>query len=125
MEPGGIAVSTIAEAEYFAERGFRDITIAAGTTPEKLDRIQALISNDLILSVITDDVVVARAIATHPAAVRALMRIDSGESRGGVDPASEAVIEIGRALGEKLAGVLTHAGHSYECRTVEQSARSR
>jgi D-serine deaminase-like pyridoxal phosphate-dependent protein len=119
-EAGGIAVSTLAEAEYFATRGFRDITIAAGTTSEKLDRVAGLISSDLILNVITDDVVVARAIASHPAPVRALIEIDSGESRGGVDPASDAVIEIGRALGEKLAGVLTHAGHSYECRTVEQ-----
>lgn len=119
-EAGGITVSTIAEAEYFAERGFGDITIAAGTTAEKLDRIQASISNDLILNVITDDISVARVIASHPANVRAFIEIDSGESRGGVDPSSDVVIEIGRALGEKLAGVLTHAGHSYECRTVEQ-----
>ena len=62
----------------------------------------------------------ARAIASHSAPVRALVEIDSGESRGGVDPEGDEVIEIGRALGEKLAGVLTHAGHSYECRTVEQ-----
>ena len=119
-EAGGITVSTIAEAEYFAERGFRDITIAAGTTPEKLDRIQAALSSELILNVITDDISMARVIASHPANVRALIEIDSGESRGGVDPSSDAVIEIGRAFGGKLAGVLTHAGHSYECRTVEQ-----
>ncbi len=119
-ESGGITVSTIAEAQYFAERGFRDITIAAGTTPEKLDRIQELISNNLILNVITDDINVARVIGSHPAAVRALIEVDSGESRGGVDPVSDAVIEIGRGLGQKLAGVLTHAGHSYECRTIEQ-----
>ncbi|HYN79995.1 MAG TPA: alanine racemase [Gemmatimonadaceae bacterium] len=119
-EAGGITVSTLAEAEYFAERGFQDITIAAGTTPAKLDRIQGFISNDLILNVITDDVAVARAIASHAAPVRALIEIDSGENRGGVDPEGDAVIEIGRALGEKLSGVLTHAGHSYECRTVEQ-----
>jgi D-serine deaminase-like pyridoxal phosphate-dependent protein len=119
-EAGGITVSTIAEAKYFAERGFRDITVAAGTTPEKLDRIQSILSNEMILTVITDDIGVARVIAGHSANVRALIEIDSGESRGGVDPSSDAVIEIGRALGKKLAGVLTHAGHSYECRTVEQ-----
>ena len=119
-EAGGITVSTIAEAEYFTARGFRDITIAAGTTPEKLDRIQSFISSDSILNVITDDFAVAGAIAGHPARVRTLIEIDSGESRGGVDSASDALIEIGRALGEKLAGVLTHAGHSYECRTVEE-----
>jgi D-serine deaminase-like pyridoxal phosphate-dependent protein len=38
-EAGGITVSTLAEAEYFARRGFRDITIAVGMTPQKLARI--------------------------------------------------------------------------------------
>src|SRR5687768_16843755 len=62
-EAGGITVSTLAEPEYFAERGCRDITIAARTTAEKLDLIKGFISNDLILNVITNDVAVARAIA--------------------------------------------------------------
>jgi D-serine deaminase-like pyridoxal phosphate-dependent protein len=119
-EAGGITVSTLAEAEYFIARGFRDITIAVGTTPAKLDRIGSCVSNDLILNVITDDVGVATVIAGHPAPIGALIEIDSGESRGGVDPAGDVLIEIGRALGERLTGVLTHAGHSYECRTVEE-----
>src|SRR5512141_672339 len=87
-EAGGITVSTIAEAEYFAKRGFRDITVAAGTTPEKLDRLAALISNDMVLNVLTDDEATAGAIAGHRAGFRAFIEIDSGESRGGVDAAS-------------------------------------
>src|SRR4029079_19021670 len=42
-EAGGITVSTLAEAEYFAERGFRDITLAVGITPQKLARVEALV----------------------------------------------------------------------------------
>ena len=118
-EAGGITVSTIAEAEYFAKHGFRDITIAVGTTPEKLDRLARLFSSDMRLNVLTDDAEIAVAIAAHSGRFRALIEIDSGELRGGVSPDRPELIAIGRALGEKLAGVLTHAGHSYECRTVD------
>ena len=118
-EAGGITVSTLAEAEYFAERGFRDITIAAGTTPQKLDRVEALANSGVSLNVITDDKDTALEIARRRAPFKALIEIDSGEARGGVDPFGEELLEIGRALGDKLAGVLTHAGHSYECRSVD------
>ena len=32
--------------------------------------------------------------------------------------AVRGLIEIGRALGNRLAGVMTHAGHSYDCRDI-------
>jgi len=118
-EAGGITVSTLAEAEYFAERGFLDITIAAGTTPQKLERVEALANRGVRLNVITDDRDTASAIAAQRAHYKAFIEIDSGEARGGVDPFGEDLLEIGRALGDKLKGVLTHAGHSYDCRTVD------
>ena len=46
-EAGGITVSTVAEAAYFSQRGFRDITLAVGITPEKLHRVSVLISRDV------------------------------------------------------------------------------
>lgn len=119
-EAGGITVSTIAEVNYFATRGFNDITLAVGITPEKLHRLSVQISNKLSLNVITDDVGMAREIAKKRDGIRALIEIDSGESRGGVDPRGDALLEIGRALGDKLAGVLTHAGHSYDCHSVAE-----
>lgn len=122
-EAGGITVSTLAEAEYFAGRGFRDITIAAGITPQKLDRVEALANRGVRVNVITDDRDTASVIAAHLAAFRALIEIDSGEARGGVDPLGDELLEIGRALGGKLIGVLTHAGHSYECRSVDDIRR--
>jgi D-serine deaminase-like pyridoxal phosphate-dependent protein len=118
-EAGGITVSTLAEAEYFALRGFRDILIAASLAPDKLDRAGALVNRGVAVTVITDDAGAARTIASHPVPFRVLIEIDSGDRRAGVLPSSGSVVEIGRLLGEKLAGVMTHAGHSYECRTVE------
>ena len=38
-QPGGITVSTLAEAEYFASHGITDILYAVGITPQKLDQV--------------------------------------------------------------------------------------
>src|ERR1700736_2350683 len=38
-QPGGITVSTLAEAEYFASHGVVDILYAVGITPAKLDHV--------------------------------------------------------------------------------------
>src|SRR5580658_7908452 len=45
-QPGGITVSTLAEAEYFAGHGMADILYAVGITPQKLDQVARLNSGD-------------------------------------------------------------------------------
>ena len=40
-QAGGIAVSTLKEAEYYYDNGIVDIVYAVGITPVKLDRIAA------------------------------------------------------------------------------------
>ncbi|MGK2963170.1 MAG: alanine racemase [Gemmatimonadaceae bacterium] len=118
-EAGGITVSTLAEAEHFADHGFRDILIAAALPPAKLDRAAGVIAKGAVVTLVTDHVAGAEAIAAHEAAFRVLVEIDSGDHRAGVSASSEAVLDIGRTLGPKLHGVLTHAGHSYSCRDTE------
>ena len=118
-EAGGVTVSTVAEAEYFGERGFRDILIAAALAPQKLDRVAALIDRGAAVTLITDDPAGAAALAEHPAQFRVLIEIDSGDHRAGVDASGAALLQIARVLGDKLAGVLTHGGHSYECRNIQ------
>jgi D-serine deaminase-like pyridoxal phosphate-dependent protein len=122
-ETGGITVSTLAEAEYFAHHEFGNITLAAGITPDKLRRVADLVRQGVELTVVTDDPDTAATIGRHPAPLRALIEVDSGERRGGVHPESGALLVIGRALGRSLAGVLTHAGHSYGGRTVGDMRR--
>lgn len=118
-EAGGITVSTLAEAEYFADNGFRDILIAAALPPLKLDRAASLIDRGVIVSLVTDDLGAATAIANHAGAFRVLVELDSGDRRAGVDASSEALLDVAHALGSKLTGVMTHAGHSYGCRSIE------
>ncbi|MBV1799555.1 alanine racemase [Siccirubricoccus sp. G192] len=116
---GPITVSTLAEARYFAEGGWRDQIYAVGITPRKLDAVAALNAAGAEVKVITDDPESARAIAAHPGPLRALIEVDIGEGRGGVTPESDALLAIAAALGPRLAGVLTHAGHSYLGRSAE------
>ncbi len=118
-QPGGITVSTLAEAEYFAAHGITDILYAVGITPQKLDQVAKLNAAGADVLVLTDDADVATAIATHPLPPRALIEIDTGELRGGISPNDELLLTIAARLGPRLAGVMTHAGHSYAGRSIE------
>src|ERR1700727_1306262 len=65
-QPGGITVSTLAEAEYFAGHGIYDILYAVGITPQKLDQVAKLNAAGAQIIVITDDLDTADAIRAHP-----------------------------------------------------------
>lgn len=123
--PGGrgpITVSTLREAEDFADAGFTDITYAVGLAPDKIERAQALVARGIDLAVVIDTPEQARALAEAARSGRipgVLVEIDCDGHRGGLlpdDPRVLAIAGILRAGGEDLRGVLTHAGESYHCR---------
>lgn len=110
----GVTVSTLTEAEYFFANGFNDITLAVGFLPERLPRAMELVRDGAQLKVLTDNVQAATQIADAPLDV--LIEIDCGDARGGVSAESDELLAIAAALqgkAAKLAGVLTHGGHSY------------
>ena len=113
---GGITVSTLAEAEYFAAHGVTDILYAVGITPDKLKAIARLRGQGAEPLVITDDLDMAGAVAAQDAA-RCLVEIDTGERRGGLPPGDDRLVTVARSLGSRLAGVMTHAGQSYAARS--------
>ena len=121
-QPGGITVSTMAEADYFFGHGITDILYAVGVTPQKLAHVCKLNGAGAQIIVITDDGTMAERIATQAASPRTLIEIDSGEARGGVHPDSDALLEVAARLGPCLAGVMTHAGHSYAGRSAGEIA---
>jgi D-serine deaminase-like pyridoxal phosphate-dependent protein len=122
-QPGGITVSTLAEAEYFAAHDLTDILYAVGIVPQKLDHVAKLNDAGADVIVLTDDLDAAGAIAAHPRPPRTLIEIDTGESRGGVAPDDDALLAIADRLGVNLAGVMTHAGHSYAGRNIDEMAQ--
>ncbi|HQT77306.1 MAG: hypothetical protein B7Z80_19515 [Rhodospirillales bacterium 20-64-7] len=119
-QPGGITVSTLAEAEYFLGHGITDMLYAVGITPQKLEQVVRLNASGARIIVITDDPTMAGIIADHPTPPRTLIEIDSGEDRAGVHPDSDLLLDLGARLGPSLAGVMTHAGHSYTGRSVRE-----
>lgn len=127
---GPITVSTLAEAEYFSRAGFRDILYAVPMAPQKLDQVGALIKSGVDLKIITDHPAVAQAAAEagrrRGVTFRVMIKIDSGLGRAGIAPDSDLLIPLAKILsqpGVELAGVLTHAGHSYGAKDTAEIER--
>ena len=117
---GRITVSTLAEARYFAKGGFTDILYGVGVVPSKLTAISELRRQGVNLRVVTDNLTVARAIADAARegnTFSVLIEIDSGAGRAGLPFPEFGLFDIAGVLhqapGVELAGVMTHAGHSY------------
>lgn len=124
---GGITVSTLKEADYFLANGIRDMTYAVCIAPQKLGPAAALAAKGADLKILTDDVGVAKAMAASGLPLKVLIEIDCGEHRTGLSPDSPKLPEIAGILAVAknvtLQGVLTHAGHSYACRTADAMER--
>ncbi len=120
---GGITVSTLKEAHYFAERGFRDILYAVGFVPSKIGQAAAIQEMGEELILVTDNMGAAAETAIRAAKLGRkfpmMIEIDTGDGRCGLDPVSEAddIVNLGRVIDKsaalELRGVLTHAGQSY------------
>jgi len=125
---GPAAVSTLKEAEQFGDAGVRDVLYAIGIAPGKLDRVAALRRRGLDLSIVVDSIEAAQAVAAKARetgdAIPTLIEIDCDGHRAGVTlERADELVAIGRVLhdgGAELRGVLTHAGESYSCRSVDE-----
>lgn len=128
---GAITVSTLAEAEFFANDGFRDITYAVPIAPEKLPRVASLAARIDRLSVLVDSDDAVRALeefaAAHEVTFDAFLKIDCGYHRAGVDPQNPDSVRLAMRLARservRFQGLLTHAGHSYNARDVDEIHR--
>lgn len=124
-------VSTLAEAEGFADAGFSNILYAVGISPHKLDRVARLIRRGVNLHVLMDTPEQARAIsryaANHDLTFSVFIEVDCDGHRGGVPPDSEKLLELAVMVhgnGAVLTGLLAHAGESYNCRSLEEIKRA-
>lgn len=125
---GAITVSTLAEARAFAKHGFNDITYAVPIERGKFVEAIELLQGGVKLNLLTDDqsTVVDLNDASAKADVKfdVFVKIDCGTHRVGVEPHTEAAVEIPRRITDSkhlsFAGILTHAGHSYNARSKEE-----
>ena len=122
---GPATVSTLKEAEYFFSHGFTDILYAVGISAAKLGHVADLRARGADLKILLDNVKAAQAVAAFSQQLRlplpTAIEIDCDGHRSGIDPEGDELIGIGRILHAcgSLAGVLTHAGSSYDCRSVD------
>jgi D-serine deaminase-like pyridoxal phosphate-dependent protein len=124
---GGLTVSTVAEAAYFAAHQFRDLTYGVGIAPDKIPALAAIQrAHGATISLILDSVAATTAVASSAANEQSvfpvLVEIDTGGRRGGVDPEDPELLAVAQAIAGskslKLSGVLTHAGHSYHAHSL-------
>lgn len=136
---GGLTVSTVAEAAWFAARGFCDLLYAVGIAPDKLEPLNRLqVEHGATLTLIADHPDQIRAAGERAAMLNArfsiLIEVDTGGGRGGVDPDGPDLLDLARLIARapalELQGVLAHAGHSYgasdhdEIRAIAEAERA-
>ena len=125
---GPVTVSTLAEAGFFLEAGFKDITYAVPISPQKLASVRTLAEKSSAFNILLDSEEAADAVerAGKARGVRlsVFLKVDCGYHRAGVDP----LLNESRTLAERLEdskwidfkGILTHAGQSYHAHSQDE-----
>lgn len=124
---GPLTVSTLAEAECFADAGFDDITWAVPVAPSKLDRCLAIAKKARLMLLVDHPLAVAaleQFAASHDTGFDVMLKVDCGYHRAGVDPDAPSsvalALSIARSARLRLRGLLTHAGQSYHAQGPEE-----
>ncbi|HVK82014.1 MAG TPA: alanine racemase, partial [Verrucomicrobiae bacterium] len=128
---GAATVSTLKEAQIFGQHGITDLLYAVQLSPQKLADVTFLRRQGVDLKVVVDSVAAADMVSAHAIATNdpmpCFIEIDVDGHRAGIRPdESQAIVDVGRAIarGAHLAGVMTHAGESYDLSTPQALARA-
>jgi D-serine deaminase-like pyridoxal phosphate-dependent protein len=125
---GAITVSTLAEARAFACHGFNDITYAVPIERGKFTDAIEILKTGVKLNLLTDDAETVRSLdeaaGKMGVSFDVFVKIDCGTHRVGIEPNADEATEIPRLISDSthlnFAGILTHAGHSYNVKNREQ-----
>lgn len=121
-------VSSLHMAAYFAQDGWDDITVAFPVNHHEIEVINQLAANIALNILITSIESIALIQSGLKHKVNAFIDIDTGYHRTGFQPDHHAKIEeaihlIDRSSFLQFAGFLSHAGHTYKCRSHEEIKR--
>ncbi len=123
-----ITVSSVAMAERFADDGWRDITIAFPFNPLEAKALLALASR-VRLGLLVDSIGAVSQLDESGITADVWVDVDVGYRRTGIPyNDSRALLAVARALLAApsrltFAGLLTHAGHTYEGRSRDAVLR--
>lgn len=122
-----ITVSSVAMADYFANNGWKDITIAFPVNILEIDAINRLAST-IRLNILVESVEIVDFLDKNlNYKVDVFVKINIGNNRAGIDPINRSLIDrvlsrISTTLNLNFKGFLGHAGHSYTSRCDEEIA---
>lgn len=122
-----IAVSSVPMAQYFADEGWNDITIAFPFVKQQATELNALATRVQLNLVVSCTANVDDLISTITSDVNVLIEVDLGQGRTGFQPydfdAIDSVIsKLSSARNANFIGFMSHAGHSYGILSKEISA---
>ena len=120
-----ITVSSVRMAEYFANSGWNDITIAFPVNVLEIENINRLAAN-IKLNVLVENKEVAKVLAENISCqLGVYFKIDTGYNRTGIPSSKTDLINsIIRHLSSNnkiiIKGFLTHTGHTYEAKSTNE-----
>jgi D-serine deaminase-like pyridoxal phosphate-dependent protein len=124
----GVCCAKLGEAEVLAAAGITDIRVPYPVNPVNAPRALALLASGVTLSIIVDDLDVAREWSSKMVAagrkLNVLVKVDVGTHRCGIDPHSPQALSMVQGVaglaGLSFLGLLSHAGHAYNVASVEE-----
>jgi D-serine deaminase-like pyridoxal phosphate-dependent protein len=119
-----ITVSSLDMAGYFAQHGWKDVTVAFPVNIREINKINQL-AKHFKLNLLIESMDSTKFLADHVTSpVQCWMKIDTDYHRTGIawdrsDEILQIVEEISRAPLLTFSGILTHSGHTYKAASKE------
>lgn len=125
---GGIMVSTLSEAQFFSANGFSDIIYGVPIEKGKFGQAFGIAKKIEKFAVLTDDAETVKSLneaaKNEDAKLDVFLKVDVGAHRCGVEPDAKEAFEIPQIISDSsnlnFAGILTHAGQSYNANSPEK-----
>ena len=122
---GGITVSSVSMAAYFADHGWEDVTVAVPCNIREIEAINTL-AGQIRLNLLVESPETARFLQTHLThTVGLYVEIDTGQHRTGVAPedthTQREILQVIRSA-DRLSprGFYSHPGHTYHANSPGQ-----
>ncbi|MCG8569381.1 MAG: alanine racemase [Spirochaetes bacterium] len=120
-----ITVSSVEMAEYFAQHGFQDITIAFPCNILEIDSINQLASRIELGLLVESEEVIQYLNRNLKFPVNIWIKIDTGLRRTGIEPKNvDFVLRVLQSIihskNMRIRGLLTHCGHTYQAKNQQE-----
>ncbi len=119
-----ITVSSLGMAKYFADDGWREITVAFPCNINQIDIINDLAARIRLNILVDNKTVVELLEAQLTASINVYIEIDAGGGRTGLNVSNLTQIEkllydVRNSSNLILKGIYSHAGHTYYCKGID------